>query len=207
MDREPVNEKARLAYLKAFCALQADLEDPVKEAENPHFRSRYVSLQSLLSSLRPVLSKHGFCLQQLIKPMNADGSRMCVETLLVHVDGHGESSEVPIITDKPGPQALGSAITYARRYGAGSLLPIAGADEDDDGEQAEGRSSHRAPVSSPFDLIEEAMASARAIKTNRELQYWAGRVAASKFTGDDKTEATRIYRETQKRITQGAETA
>lgn len=58
-----------------------------------------------------------------------------VETLLIHESGEWISNEVSVPYDTSGnkrpAQALGSAITYARRYGLGALLGLVSHEDDD----------------------------------------------------------------------------
>jgi hypothetical protein len=49
-----------------------------------------------------------------------------------------ESSYVMPVAKQNDPQAMGSAMTYARRYALGSILNL-NIDDDDDGEKAMGR--------------------------------------------------------------------
>lgn len=66
------------------------------------------------------------------------GQVSVVETILLHTSGEFISSETRVEVAKVNdPQALGSAITYARRYGLQSLVALPA--EDDDGEGAMGR--------------------------------------------------------------------
>jgi hypothetical protein len=62
---------------------------------------------------------------------------MYVETLLLHDSGESHSSKVYLVLDKQNMQGLGSAITYARRYGLLGMACLA--PEDDDGNDASKR--------------------------------------------------------------------
>lgn len=67
-----------------------------------------------------------------------------VRTLLLHESGEFLGSDTEIVCAKQNdPQALGSAISYARRYGLQALLGLAA--EDDDGEKAMVRQPKEAP--------------------------------------------------------------
>jgi hypothetical protein len=57
-----------------------------------------------------------------------------VETLLTHSSGEWIASKCYIHLQKDDPQGLGSAITYARRYGLSAMVGIC--PEDDDAEEA-----------------------------------------------------------------------
>jgi len=61
-------------------------------------------------------------------------------TIIVHSESGEwmESSYVMPVAKQNDPQAMGSAMTYARRYALGSILNL-NIDDDDDGEKAMGR--------------------------------------------------------------------
>lgn len=98
------------------------------DSANPHFKSRFASLKSILEC-RGALAQHGLFITQSVTPDS-------VISRIVHTSGQWIGSECAIKMDRDGPQAQGSAITYARRYSLSPLLGIY-ADEDDDGNAAE----------------------------------------------------------------------
>jgi hypothetical protein len=93
----------------------------------------YAPLEAILRAVQPALSEEGLALSQNIV---ADGSQEYVETIL-SLGPQFLTTRVKIITGESGPQAYGSALTYARRYGITLLLCVC-ADEDDDANTAEG---------------------------------------------------------------------
>jgi len=103
--------------------------DPVlKDATNPHFRSKYASLSSCVDACKEAFHRHNFA---LLQSNGHDEYGQFVQTTLLHTSGERWSSVVYLVLSKQDMQGLGSAITYARRYG---LLGMVGlAPEDDDG--------------------------------------------------------------------------
>lgn len=97
----------------------------------------YAPLESILHAVKAALSKNGLSLTQAM--VVADGKDY-VETTLRHSSGETISGRIPLFVKDDGPQAYGSALTYARRYGVTLLLCIS-ADDDDDGNAAEGNSA------------------------------------------------------------------
>ena len=72
---------------------------------------------------------------------------MMLDTRLSHASGQWFESEWPVCKLPAQPQAIGSAMTYARRYSLFALVGIAG--EDDDGEAANAAPTP-APVRAAF---------------------------------------------------------
>ena len=106
--------------------------DPVlKDATNPHFRSKYASLSSCVDACKEAFHRHNFA---LLQSNGHDEYGQYVKTELLHTTGASWGSVVYLVLSKQDMQGLGSAITYARRYG---LLGMVGlAPEDDDGNAA-----------------------------------------------------------------------
>jgi hypothetical protein len=119
---------------KALSAAQGEIEAAAKGKENPHFRSRYADLASIWEACRAPLSKHGLAVVQ--QPLSS-GDLVGLATTLLHSSGQFMRSEVWTKPQQPGPQALGSALTYLRRYSLAAVVGVA--PDDDDGEAASGR--------------------------------------------------------------------
>jgi len=112
----------------ALAKAQAVLTNPAKDAENPHFRSRYASLDTGLNIVRKALSAHNIAFTQGTR---LDGELLILETLLSHSSGEWMQSEYPVARFPVKQQELGSAMTYAKRYSLFGLVGIAGEDDDD----------------------------------------------------------------------------
>ena len=98
-----------------------------KDATNPHFKSKYASLESVLDAVEDALTENKLLIYTAI-------DESIVKTVIVHTET-GEFLESryplnPILTD----QQKGSAISYARRYSIQSMLNLVA--EDDDGNDA-----------------------------------------------------------------------
>ena len=134
------------AIAKALAAAQREIGVAHKDATNPHFRSKYADLQAIDEACRPALSKHGIAIAQ--GTGYADGF-VFVTTRLLHADtGEWIESTLHIAPGKHDAQGVGSAITYARRFGLSALAAVP-AGIDDDGEAAVGRGAPRDPVVVP----------------------------------------------------------
>lgn len=116
----------------ALAAAQSEMGRALKDTNNPHFKSKYADLASVMDACMPALTKHGIA---VLQPAYDDETGRYIKTIFVHGES-GETVEcrVPLIVSKNDMQGYGSASTYARRYG---LMGMAGiAPEDDDGNAA-----------------------------------------------------------------------
>lgn len=103
----------------------------VKGSNNPFFKSKYADLASIIELVKAPLEKQGIVILQPIR--TDEHGNAYLETKLLHGSGEFISSFMPLdISGKE--QALGSRITYFRRYQLQSLLSIPAI--DDDGEMA-----------------------------------------------------------------------
>lgn len=113
---------------EAFLRAQKKIESVIKDSTNSFFKSKYADLTSVIDACKDKLNAEGIVILQPI-----DG--MTVETVLIHVSGEWFSSSTPIICkEENNPQALGSAITYTKRYALQSMILLPA--EDDDGNRA-----------------------------------------------------------------------
>lgn len=115
----------------ALAKAQSEMGKALKSAANPHFKSRYADLAEVMDACLPALNSNGIAVFQPMR--ETDGARYVV-TILAHASGETIECAVPLIVQKNDMQGLGSAITYARRYGLMSMAGIA--PEDDDGNAA-----------------------------------------------------------------------
>jgi len=113
---------------EAFLSAQKKIDSAIKDAKNPHFGNTFASHKAVIDACKDKLNAEEITILQPIEGMT-------VETVLIHVSGEWFSSSTPIVSkDEHNPQALGSAITYAKRYGLQSMVLLPA--EDDDGAQA-----------------------------------------------------------------------
>lgn len=117
------------------------LIDAISELENvsankvvkANFTSRYVSLDVLLDSVKPVLKRHGFILRQSL--VSEDG-KIGVHTSFLHVTGASfDCGKLMVKGESLNPQQVGSALTYIRRQSIQTACGIS-TDLDDDGSSA-----------------------------------------------------------------------
>jgi len=123
---EQINELA-----SALSKAQGQIEGAKKDKANPFFKSVYADLASVWDACRKPLSDNGLSVTQC--PEEADNG-IAIETMLLHSSGQWIKSRYTMPVSKLDAQAVGSAITYARRYALSAVVGIA--PEDDDGNAA-----------------------------------------------------------------------
>lgn len=126
----PATPPATIA--EALANAQRELTDPPRAAWNPHFKTRYADLCTVLQAVRPVLARHGIAIVQSTE-MTDDG-RVVLYTRLMW-QAEEVCSHYPVTPQQNTPQGLGAALTYARRYALAALVGVA-SDDDDDGTAA-----------------------------------------------------------------------
>jgi hypothetical protein len=125
-ERSPAIDKLAQALNKA----QGALEGAEKNAKG--HKHEYADLTEVWRVARPVLAKNGLAILQIF---DRTETGTVLITILTHESGQFIESRLPLmaVTDY---HALGSAITYSRRYSLAALIGIAPAGEDDDGAAA-----------------------------------------------------------------------
>lgn len=113
----------------ALAKAQACMGAALKDSKNPHFRSEYASLQSCLDAALPALNAEGITLTQ---HPGMDGGDVVVTTVLLHSSGQHLASTIrcPFTPGRNAAQAMGSMITYLRRYAVLAVCGLAPADDD-----------------------------------------------------------------------------
>lgn len=155
---EQINEIAA-----ALVAAQANLTNPPRNRDvtvktKPkqeggkwgEYTFKYATLDSIYDLIRKPLTDAGLCWLHALEDKK-------VITYLLHSSGQFIGSEFVIMTEGAGNQAVGSAITYGKRYGITTLLGLASDEDDDanaaDGNEAQGRDrkppANRARTASP----------------------------------------------------------
>lgn len=124
----------------ALVKAQKKMGAAVKDSKNPFFKSMFADLNSVIEASVPVLNDEDIAVLQ--NPMVKDNGKFVMQTILLHTTGEYIASETEITPAKVNdPQATGSAISYARRYGLQSTVTLRA--EDSDAEDAMGRGAPR----------------------------------------------------------------
>lgn len=122
---------------------QAKIETIRKNGENPHFKSKYATLDEVWETVRKAVNDAGLVVFCTIDP-TADGKKELTTHVAEVKSGEEISCSFPIVAQAATPQAVGSAMTYARRYTLTALLEIVTGDGADD--DVEAATNHNTPA-------------------------------------------------------------
>jgi hypothetical protein len=143
--------ESKQTLISALVKAQSQMTHAAFDQTNPHFKSKFASLKSVIDAVKPALNANGIAYIQKSVPMDHG---IAVETVFY---GHGEelsTGPVPVPIDRENAQGFGSALTYAKRYSLAMACGVA-ADEDDDGNAAAKNTTGRKPQSVTKTVIQE----------------------------------------------------
>ena len=111
----------------ALSKAQGMIDDATKTGLNPMFKSKYADLAAVRTVVREPLAVNDLVVMQFART-----GEQCVEveTMLMHKTGEYMAETLRLPVNKWDAQGIGSAITYARRYGLMAMLSIASYDDD-----------------------------------------------------------------------------
>jgi hypothetical protein len=112
----------------ALSKAQSEMSGATKDSTNPFFKSNYADLESVWTSIRGPLTKNGLSIIQITTI--GENGRLELITTLGHSSGQSIFGTYPIISKDNSPQALGSAISYARRYTLAAMVGVVQVDDD-----------------------------------------------------------------------------
>lgn len=115
------------ALATALVKAQASIEGAKKQNTNPAFRSKYADLASVWDACREALHANGFSVVQYGTVTEAGAALV---TKLLHESGESIEGLTPLLNTKGDMQGLGSAWTYARRYGLAAIVGVCPEDDD-----------------------------------------------------------------------------
>ncbi len=134
--------QAKDAFCKAMSACQAEMPTVVKDAVNNHTNSPYARLETVIASIRPVYTRHGFSISFGEADCPLPNHYRIIATVR-HRDGHSEEYHGDYPLDGQGSaggksgmnaiQAKGSSNSYGRKYMHFMIFNLALANEDNDG--------------------------------------------------------------------------
>ena len=131
MQERVMAKQAEQAFNAAMAAMQAEIPS-IAERGTGH-NIKYATLEDILDTVRPIMHKYGFAVSFRISQVD----RVTVTGVLMHKDGHREETSMTLAADTSGSknavQAIGSSVSYGKRYVLCAMLNIATRGEDDNG--------------------------------------------------------------------------
>jgi hypothetical protein len=153
--------QAHRAFNEAMARAQADMREVPKNASNDYLRARYAKLDPMLQVVLPAAQRYGLTVRFGTQSASQPGF-LCV-TCIVSLGDHSETTAIegPILVAGASSQsgraqmtpiqAVGSTVTYLKRYILGLTFALILSDEqDDDGEALRGRGGPTPPSTPPF---------------------------------------------------------
>lgn len=129
-----------------FPPIKKDKTATVKPKDGAGYNYSYSDIGDVLDAIRPILSKHEIAVTQPTL-FNARGQFVLL-TRLIHSSGQWMACEWAL-PSQVGPQQLGSALTYGRRYSLQTLVGVAPELDDDGKAAADTRPDKPAPRQQP----------------------------------------------------------
>ena len=133
MRERQMAKEAEQHFNRAFAAAMAEMPNVPRTGKNKHLGNSYSTLDDLIKTVRPVLSRHGLSLNW---QTSIDGATINVTATVRHEDGHTISTTLsgPRDTGKQMNtlQGGGSTETYLKRYSGFGILGLSSGDETDD---------------------------------------------------------------------------
>lgn len=132
-------DQRRTSYMAALARLQERLPQIAKsgrimDRDGATVRNRYAKIEDIDTVVRPLCAAEGFSFSYDSKAGPGGAEYACA---MHHRDGHTEVKTITLQSDTSGSknavQAMGSTVSYARRYLLGMHLNLITRDEDDDG--------------------------------------------------------------------------
>ena len=137
--------------IESLVKAQSEMTHAAFDQTNPHFKSKFASLKSVIDAIKPALNANGIFFMQVSHPLDHG---VGIETIFCKADEKLSTGVVMVPVDKANAQGLGSALTYAKRYSLAMACGIA-ADVDDDGNGAAANPPQRKGQSVVRTVIEQ----------------------------------------------------
>ncbi len=138
MRERAIERQAKADFDAAMAEMQSELPSIGERGEiknnSGKVQSKYALWEDVNKAIKPIMQKHGFALSFRT---SFEGG-VSVTGVLSHRSGHREETSILLPSDTSGSknavQAIGSSVSYGKRYTAGALLNLTSQGEDDDGQ-------------------------------------------------------------------------
>jgi hypothetical protein len=150
MQRQVAQDRSKRMFNTAMASAQAEMLPVIRDAQNKHTKSKYARLETIDGQMRPIYTHHGFAVRYGSQPCSREGW-MRITITISHSGGHWEENYLDAPPDEAGSHgttnktpimAVGSSVTYLRRYLLCMAFNIVLADDlapDTDGQNGDGQ--------------------------------------------------------------------
>lgn len=129
------SRNAETAFNAAMAEMQIELPSIAERGKTNN--GKYATLEDINDVVKPIMQKHGFALSFRVEHVQ---NGIKVTGVLMHRAGHREETTILLPSDTSGSknavQAVGSSVSYGKRYVMNAMLNITTRGEDDDGNAA-----------------------------------------------------------------------
>lgn len=164
MQERVMERNAAIEFNAAMAEMQCDMPEIAENGKirvKGQLRSKYATLEDIVAAVKPALKQYGFAISFRI---NKTEREIEVTGILMHRSGHREETMISLPRDDSGQkntvQAIGSTVSYGKRYVLSALLNITTRGEDDDAQGAVGPITDE-QKNHVLQLIDEAGADTR----------------------------------------------
>jgi len=155
MQERILNRNAKQAFTADLAAMQAELPLVGKAGEG-HNKAKYARLEDINEAIRPTLQKYGFAVTFRTKQTD---KTLTVMAILSHKLGHSEDTDLILPLDTSGSknavQAIGSTVSYGKRYALCAILNISTGDDTDGNLPIAAQESIYITEDDVFEIIDE----------------------------------------------------
>jgi hypothetical protein len=137
MQERVMDRNANMAFNSSFAQMQTEMPVITERGEiavGGQVRSKYAKFEDINEVVKPIMERYGFSINF---KTSTEGNQIRVVGVLMHSMGHREEGSMLLPADTSGSknsvQALGSSISYGKRYVMNSLLNITSRGEDNNG--------------------------------------------------------------------------
>ncbi len=141
---EVTTSEATNFLFEQFSKAQGAVEDAIADhsVNTGKYTYTYADLKTIWNCCRKALADNGLAVAQF--PEVQDKTRVLIHTRIVHASGQWmQGPPISCLSMDAMPQAIGSSITYLKRYALAALMGIAVAEEDDDGGIGSGKDQNK----------------------------------------------------------------
>jgi len=145
MQERVLDRNAKQCFTADLAAMQAELPIVAKNGRG-HNNATFAKLEDINEEIRPTLQKYGFAVTFRTRQ---NEKTVTISAILSHKLGHSEETDLVLPLDTSGSknavQAIGSTLSYGKRYALCALLNISTGD-DTDGAIAQAKAQKRKEI-------------------------------------------------------------